>query len=96
MNSTVKTPWKKANQVWVDNENNYQLHLMMEDGEKFKLDLSPLLKSRNAFWRLKAFRYFRQVAIDPLGGLYWPEGEDISPTKMLDYIHQKSTVINHD
>ncbi|MEN8220792.1 MAG: DUF2442 domain-containing protein [Pseudomonadota bacterium] len=40
-----------------------------------------------AFWRLKAFRYFRQVAIDPLGGLCWPEGEDISPTKILDYIH---------
>jgi hypothetical protein len=60
----------------------------MEDGEILALDLSPLLKSRDVFWRLRAFRYFRQVAIDPLGGLYWPEGEDISPTKILDYIEQ--------
>jgi len=86
MNSTVKTPWKKANKVWVDNDNNYRLHLTMEEGEILVLDLSPLLNSRDAFWRLRAFRYFRQVAIDPLGGLYWPEGEDISPTKILDYI----------
>jgi hypothetical protein len=95
MNSTVKTPWKKAIKVWADNDNNYRLHLTMEDGENFELDLTPLLNSRDVFWRLKAFRYFRQVAIDPLGGLYWPEGEDICPTKMLDYVHQKSTVINH-
>ena len=85
MNSTVKTPWKKASKVWADDENNYRLHLIMEDGEKFELNLTPLIENRNFFWRLKSFRYFRQVAIDPLGGLYWPEGEDISPTKMLDY-----------
>jgi hypothetical protein len=86
MNSTVKTPWQKAISVRADNNKNYLLHLTMENGEKLELDLTPLLNSRDAFWRLKAFRYFRQVAIDPLGGLYWPQGEDISPTKMLDYI----------
>ncbi|RKZ90815.1 MAG: hypothetical protein DRR19_09020 [Candidatus Parabeggiatoa sp. nov. 1] len=56
--------------------------------EAFELYLTSLLNSRDVFWRLKAFRYFRQVAIDPLGGLYCPEGEDISPTKILDYIEQ--------
>jgi hypothetical protein len=88
MNSTVKTPWKKVNKVLAVHDKNYRLHLTMEDGNFFECDLTPLLNSRDAFWRLKAFRYFRQVAIDPLGGLYWPEGEDISPTKMLDYIKQ--------
>jgi hypothetical protein len=87
MNSAVKTPWKKAVSVRTDNHNNYRLYLTMEDGEQFNLDLAPLINRREAFWRLKTFRYFRQVSIDPLGGLCWPEGEDICPTKMLDYIN---------
>ncbi len=87
MNSAVKTPWKKAVSVRSDNDNNYRLYLTMEDGEQFDLDLTPLINSREAFWRLKTFRYFRQVSIDPLGGLCWPDGEDICPTKMLDYIN---------
>jgi hypothetical protein len=80
----VKTAWKKAASVRANN--HFRLHLTMEDGEKLDLDLTPLINSREAFWRLKAFRYFQKVSIDPLGGLCWPEGEDISPTKMLDYI----------
>lgn len=28
---------------------------------------------------------FQGVAIDPLGGLCWPGGEDISPTKIPQY-----------
>ncbi len=83
MNSVVKTVWKKAGSVKADN--NFRLHLIMEDGEKLDLDLTSLINRRQAFWRLKAFRYFKTVSIDPLGGLCWPEGEDISPTKMLDY-----------
>jgi len=89
MNSAVKTPWKKAATVWADK--NYRLHLTMEDGEKFELDLTPLINCRDAFWRLKAFRYFQKVSIDPLGGLCWPEGEDISATKMLHYIDFQSS-----
>ena len=85
MNSTIKTPWKKAVKVEADG-NHYWLRLTMDDGEKFELDLTPLLNKRDIFWRLKTFRYFQQVAIDPLGGLCWPEGEDISPTKLFSYI----------
>jgi hypothetical protein len=50
-----------------------------------ELDLTPLIETREVFWRLKNFRYFRHVKIDPLGGLYWSEGEDISPTKIFHY-----------
>jgi hypothetical protein len=84
MNSAVKTPWKKP--ISVKANKNFRLHLIMEDGEKLDLELTPLIDRREAFWRLKAYRYFQKVSIDPLGGLCWPEGEDISPTKMLDYI----------
>ena len=83
MNSAVRTSWKKATRVLPDR--NYRLHILMEDGKKLDLNLTPLITSREAFWRLKNFRYFRQVSIDPLGGLCWPEGEDISPQKMIDY-----------
>ncbi|MCK5718640.1 MAG: DUF2442 domain-containing protein [Thiomargarita sp.] len=67
---------------------------MMEDGETFELDLTILLNKREVFWRLKNHRYFQQVAIDPLGGLCWTNGEDISPNKMLDYVYKKSGILN--
>jgi len=85
MNSIIKTPWKKVVSVKTSKDNCYQLRLTMEDRESFDVDLTHLINSREVFWRLKAFRYFQQVTIDPLGGLCWPEGEDISPTKILEY-----------
>jgi hypothetical protein len=83
MNSAVKTPWLKP--VEVEALTNYRLHAVLENGQVIDLDLEPLIENRKAFWRLKNFRYFKQVSIDPLGGLCWPEGEDISPTKILTY-----------
>ncbi|MFZ2726426.1 MAG: hypothetical protein WAX77_09265 [Methylococcaceae bacterium] len=56
-----------------------------QDSQEIKLDLTPLIETREAFWRLKNFRYFRNVSIDPLGGLCWAEGEDISPSKVFYY-----------
>jgi hypothetical protein len=56
-----------------------------QDGQEMELDLTPLIETREVFWRLKNFRYFRHVKIDLLGGLYWSEGEDISPTKIFHY-----------
>lgn len=83
MNSVIEAAWKKPLKVTA--EAPYYLHVLMEDQLEYHLDLTPLIQSRQAFWRLQNFRYFRQVAIDPLGGLYWPEGEDIAPTKILHY-----------
>ncbi|MFW5641099.1 MAG: DUF2442 domain-containing protein [Thermodesulfobacteriota bacterium] len=88
MNSAIKTPWKKA--VRVEPLKDYRVHVMMEDDEMLELDLSPLISKRESFWRLKNDRYFRQVAVDPLGGLCWPGGEDISPTRIFHYMRSKS------
>ncbi len=63
----------------------YTLYVTKQDGQEMELDLTPLIETREVFWRLKNFRYFRHVKIDPLGGLYWSEGEDISPTKIFHY-----------
>ena len=83
MNSAISTPWKKA--VSAEPYKSYRLHVIMEDNEKLDLDLTPLINKRESFWRLKNYRYFRKVAVDPLGGLCWPGGEDISPTRILYY-----------
>ncbi len=77
MNSVTKITQIRA-------ESPYFLYVTFENKE-VKLDLTPLIETREAFWRLKNFRYFRHVGIDPLGGIYWSEGEDISPTKIFEY-----------
>ncbi|SEH06625.1 DUF2442 domain-containing protein [Candidatus Venteria ishoeyi] len=84
MNSAVNTPWVKP--VKVVAHKNYHLDVVMEDEREFCLDLSGLINRRQIFWRLKNSHYFKQVNIDPLGGLCWPEGEDISPEKILHYV----------
>jgi hypothetical protein len=71
--------------VQIRAEQPYRLFATLQDGQEMEFDLTPLIESREAFWRLKNFRYFRKVGIDPLGGIYWEEGEDISPTKIFHY-----------
>ena len=78
MNSATKISQVRA-------ESPYTLYVTKQDGQEMELDLTPLIETREVFWRLKNFRYFRHVKIDPLGGLYWSEGEDISPTKIFHY-----------
>ncbi|MEY3281940.1 MAG: hypothetical protein RL674_1925 [Pseudomonadota bacterium] len=78
MNSATKISQVRA-------QATYTLYVTKQDGQEMELDLTPLIETREVFWRLKNFRYFRHVKIDPLGGLYWPEGEDISPTKIFHY-----------
>ena len=77
MNSATKITQIRA-------ESPYFLYVTLE-GKEIKLDLTPLIENREAFWRLKNVRYFRNVGIDPLGGIFWSESEDISPTKIFEY-----------
>jgi hypothetical protein len=63
----------------------YTLYVAEKDGQEIELDLTSLIETLEAFWRLKNFRYFRNVSIDPLGGLCWSEVEDISPTRIFHY-----------
>lgn len=81
MNSATKITKIRA-------ESPYLLYATLQNGQEVKFDLTPLIENREAFWRLKNFRYFRNVAIDPLGGIYWTEGEDISPSKIFEYFSE--------
>jgi hypothetical protein len=83
MNSADNTSRKKA--VRAEAIRDCRLRIITDNDEKLDLDLTPLITNRESFWRLKNFRYFRKVAVDPLGGLCWPGGEDISPGKIFYY-----------
>ena len=83
MNSRVKTPWTKA--VNVLPLADYTLQVILEDGQQMRLDLKPVITHRELYWRLKNPRYFRQAQIDPLGGIFWPEGEDLAPDGLMRY-----------
>ncbi|AGF51557.1 ssl3692 [Synechocystis sp. PCC 6803] len=83
MNSQVKTPWLKAISVFP--LDNFQLQIKLENGQELILDLQTIIETNDNYWRLKNPRYFRQAQIDPLGGIAWPEGEDLSPTGLERY-----------
>lgn len=87
MNSRVKTPWLKA--VHVEPLANQRLYVRRKDGSEWVLDLTAPIRDRDAYWRLRQERYFKQVALDPLGGICWPEGEDLAPDGWERYAEER-------
>jgi len=83
MNSPTDFPWPRV--IQVDPLDRQRLRVRLSSGEERLLDLTDLLDRREAYWRLRQPRYFRQVGIDPLGGLCWPEGEDLAPDGLERY-----------
>ena len=84
MNSQVKTPWTKVKIVLP--LENYQLQVILEDDTQIILDLKDIIERKESYWRLKKRRYFRQAQVDPLGGIFWPEGEDLAPDGLNRYL----------
>lgn len=84
MNFRVRTPWLKV--LTVTPLPNYRLKVVLENSHEQVLNLSSLITKRDCYWRLKNYRYFQQVSIDPLGGLCWPEGEDLAPDGLERYL----------
>ncbi len=84
MNSQVKTPWAKVTSVIPLDD--YQLQVVLESGQAMILDLKGLIKTKGNYWQLQNPRYFRQVKIDPLGGIFWIEGEDLAPDGLERYL----------
>ncbi|MFN5513706.1 MAG: DUF2442 domain-containing protein [Cyanobacteriota bacterium] len=86
MNSQVKTPWIKA--VSVLPLKNFRLQVELENGQEMILSLGTLIQNREWYWRLQNPRYFRQVQIETIGGICWPEGEDLAPDGLERYLTQ--------
>ena len=83
MNSQIKTPWKKV--LHVHPLDNFRLELIWEDDRKSVIELNELIHGKKILWRLRYPRYFNQVNVDELGGICWPEGEDLSPDFLLHH-----------
>jgi hypothetical protein len=83
MRSPTEFPWPTV--IRVEPLEGRRLRVILSSGQQLLLDLTGLLGRREAYWRLRHPRYFRQVAIDPLGGLCWPEGEDLAPDGLDRY-----------
>ena len=83
MNSPTEFPWPRV--IQVDPLDHQRLRVRLASGEERLLDHTDLLARREAYWRLRQPRYFRQVGIDPLGGLCWPEGEDLGSDGLARY-----------
>ena len=67
----------------------YQLEVELRSGETVFLDLEELIQQRDVYWRLRQSRYFAMVSVDPLGGICWPEGEDLAPDGLDRYVVSK-------
>lgn len=83
MNSQIKTPWKKV--IRVRPMENFSLELVWEDNHHSRIELDELIRTKNVLWRLRYPQYFKQVTVDVLGGICWPEGEDLSPDFLSHY-----------
>ncbi len=82
MNCRINTPWKQV--VSVIACEDFVLELKWEDGLKTKVSLKSRINEREIFWRLRNPRYFKQVSVDPIGGICWPEGEDLSAKNLAN------------
>ncbi len=83
MSLPVTAPWPRV--IKAIPLEHHRLRVWMDSGEQLTLDLDPLIQRREAYWRLRQDRYFRQVAIDPVGAICWPEGEDLAPEGLDRY-----------
>ena len=67
----------------------HRLKVELRSGETVFPDLDELIRQRDAYWRLRQSRYFSMVSVDSLGGICWPEGEDLAPNGLDRYVVSK-------
>ena len=84
MSLLLDTPWVQV--VEVIPLSGLRLQVRLTDDQELTLNLELLIQSRDAYWRLRQESYFRQVSIDPIGGICWPEGEDLAPDGLERYL----------
>ena len=67
----------------------FRLKVELRSGETVFPELETLIWQRDAYWRLRKFRYFSMVSVDTLGGICWPEGENLAPDWLDRYVASK-------
>ena len=64
----------------------YRLEVELRNGQTMFLDLEALIRQRDAYWRLRQLQYLSMVSLEPLGGICWPECEDLAPDGLDWYV----------
>ena len=63
-----------------------KIEVRFSNGIQRQVDLSALLKSPPpVFMKLKDESEFRKIAVNPVGGIQWECGADLSADFLLDY-----------
>lgn len=64
---------------------DYKLKLAFEDGTRKVVDIRPFI-GKGISSELEDEAFFRQVAIESGGGIYWPNGYDFCPNFLYDEV----------
>ena len=65
-------------------EENHVLNIQFNNGQKKKVDLSTLLKNPPpVFSNLRDINEFKKVSVNPVGGIQWDCGADLSAEYLL-------------
>lgn len=67
--------------------NDYNLHLMFDDGISGDVDISKLVSFKGIFEQLKDRNYFSEVRVNrDIGTICWENGADLSPTLLHESV----------
>ena len=72
-----------------------RLRISFNDGTSGICDVSNLIHG-SAFRPLSDDSYFSHVAIDEVGGIFWPNGADICPDLLYQLIDREAYAITAD
>lgn len=68
----------------VTTDDNFSLIIQFNNGQSKKVDLSELLKNPPpVFEPLKNPEQFKKVSVNPVGGIQWASGADLSADYLL-------------
>ena len=75
--------------IFVEGLDNYTLSVRFDDGVSGTVSLASSLFGP-VFEPLRDPEFFRQVAIDEYGAVYWPNGADLAPDALYEQIQAAS------
>lgn len=68
---------------------NFKLQITFKDGFKKTVNINSFI-SKGISKKLKDKQYFQKVSIDPLGGIFWPNGFDFCPNYLREIAEGKN------
>ena len=70
---------------------DFMLHLCFDDGMEKTVDINPFI-GEGISVALQDKEYFKKVAVESGGGIYWPNGYDFCPNFLHDEVPDQTLV----